>query len=70
MIKRILITAILLLSGCSSDNRVVIKPKQIDTNSYGFLRAISVHTKNRYETSLTVEEIMAEISYQQYLLEK
>ncbi len=70
--KKLLIIAIILLSGCTSfqDNRVPKQPKPIDTSSREFLLALSIFVKNRYKTDKTVEEIMFDISLAQYYLEK
>ena len=50
-----------------SDNRVIVKPfEQIDTTSYEFTRTLVMIIKSRYNTNLTVEDIMFEIELARY----
>ena len=61
MLKRIIIIlAIISLTGCSwfEDKRVAVKPKQIDTSSYKFRRVLAILIKQRYETTMSADEIV------------
>jgi len=59
---------ILFLSGCSwfADNRVVVKPEPVDIRNRWKILARFI--KQRYPTEMTLEEIAAELAYQEYLL--
>ena len=77
MFKRIIIIiAIISLTGCSwfEDKRVVVKPKQIDTSSYEFRRALALIIKSRYETTMSADEIVrwmyADEALKKYLLKE
>jgi hypothetical protein len=71
--KKILLISLLFLSGCSlsADKRVVVKPKQINTNSREFCRALAIMIKQRYKTEphQDINWIMAELELAKYKME-
>jgi len=62
--------AILVLAGCNifADKRVVVKPEPVDTRDRW--KVLAPFIKEYFETDMTVEEIAAELAYQEYILTK
>jgi len=65
--------SIIFISGCSwfADNRIVIKPESLEPidNKQRWL-LLAPYIKKHFKTDMTVAEIAAELSYQEYLLNK
>ena len=59
-----------ILSGCSwfADKRVVVKPEPVDNRDRW--KALAPFIKKHFKTDMTVEEIAAELAYQEYLQSK
>jgi len=71
MKKKLIVSLLLVLSGCSwfSDNRIVVKPtRRIDTSSYEFRRVLAIFIKYRFETQKSIEWIMADLALAEYEL--
>ena len=70
--KKILIVTLLgtIFSGCSwfADNRVVVKPELVDNRDKW--KALAPFVKKHFTTDMTVDEIAAELYYQEYLQNK
>ena len=64
---RVLIV-MLLLAGCSSSPKP--KPKAVANNNNAKWKILAPYIKKHFKTDMTVREIAAELSYQEYLLDK
>jgi len=64
------LTFIIIISGCSwcADKRVVVKPEPV--NNRDRWKVLAPFIKQHFITDMTVEEIAAELAYQEYLLNK
>jgi len=58
-----------LVAGCAwfADKRVIVKPEPVDNRDKW--KALAPFIKNHFQTDMTVEEIAAELAYQEYLME-
>ncbi len=60
---------ILLLAGCSPMPKPSVVPEHITNNNIKW-KMLAPHIKKHFNTDMTVKEIAAELSYQEYLLAK
>ena len=71
MLKKIILICLISISGCSwfADKRVVVPPEPLKpvSNKQRWLM-LAPFIKKRFQTDMTVEEIAAELLYQEYLL--
>jgi len=71
MFKKILTICLIFIGGCTwfADKRVVIPPEQLrPVSNNERWKALAPFIKKRFQTDMTVEEIAAELAYQEYLL--
>jgi len=72
LIKRLIIIGFLFLcSGCSwfADNRIHVKPKDIDITLPKYKKILHNIINNRYKNESMLRDIESELAYQKYLQE-
>jgi len=67
MLIKILTICLFVVCGCANQyERAVIKPSPVRNEERW--KALAPFIKKRFQTDMTVEEIAAELAYQEYLL--